>query len=106
LENILIEIKGVHKSFKDIKAVKGIDLLIKQGEFVGLLGPNGAGKTTLIEIIEGLQQPDEGEIKIVGKGWKNNEEALHRIIGIALQETKFMDKLSTKETLQMKYWIW
>jgi ABC-2 type transport system ATP-binding protein len=101
LENILIEIKGVHKSFKDIKAVKGIDLLIKQGEFVGLLGPNGAGKTTLIEIIEGLQQPDEGEIKIVGKGWKNNEEALHRIIGIALQETKFMDKLSTKETLQM-----
>jgi ABC-2 type transport system ATP-binding protein len=101
LENLLIEIKGVYKSFKDIQAVKGIDLLIQQGEFVGLLGPNGAGKTTLIEIIEGIQQPDAGEIRILGKSWKKNEEELHRTIGIALQETKFMDKLSTKETLQM-----
>jgi ABC-2 type transport system ATP-binding protein len=101
LEKVLVEIKGVEKSFKDIKAVKGIDLTIREGEFLGLLGPNGAGKTTLIEIIEGIQQPDLGEIKIMGMGWKNHEEELHRIIGLSLQETKFMDKLSVRETLSM-----
>lgn len=97
----LIEIKSVYKSFKDIEAVKGIDLIIKQGEFVGLLGPNGAGKTTLIEMIEGLQQPDSGDIRVMGKTWSKNETELHSIIGISFQETKFMDKLSVKETLQM-----
>jgi ABC-2 type transport system ATP-binding protein len=101
LKKILVEINGVEKSFKDIKAVKGIDLVIQEGEFLGLLGPNGAGKTTLIEIIEGIQQPDKGEIRILGKGWKQHAEELHRTIGLALQETKFMDKLSVKETLQM-----
>lgn len=91
----------MQKSFKDVKAVKGIDLTIHEGEFLGLLGPNGAGKTTLIEIIEGIQQPDLGEIRIVGQSWKNSSEELHRVIGLALQETKFMDKLSVLETLQM-----
>ncbi len=98
---ILVEIKGVRKSFKDIEAVKGIDLSIYEGEFLGLLGPNGAGKTTLIEIIEGIQQPDAGEIRIMGKSWKEDEDTLHRLIGLALQETKFMDKLSVQETLQL-----
>lgn len=97
----LVEIRGIFKSFKNVQAVKGIDLDIKQGEFFGLLGPNGAGKTTLIEIIEGIQQPDKGEIRIDGMGWKQNDEALHRLIGIALQETKFMDKLTVLETLVM-----
>ncbi len=101
MKKTLVEITAVEKSFKDIKAVKGIDLVIHEGEFLGLLGPNGAGKTTLIEMIEGLQHPDLGEIRIFGKSWKNNEEELHRIIGLSLQETKFMDKLSVKETLQM-----
>jgi ABC-2 type transport system ATP-binding protein len=101
MKNKLVEIKNVHKSFKDIKAVKGIDLVIGEGEFLGLLGHNGAGKTTLIEMIEGLQQPDQGEILVMGKSWKQNESELHRIIGISFQETKFMDKLSVKETLQM-----
>src|SRR4051812_32499489 len=90
LENILIEIRAVHKNFKEVKAVKGIDLVIKQGEFVGLLGPNGAGKTTLIEMIEGLQQPDSGDIRVMGKTWAKNETELHSIIGISFQETKFM----------------
>ena len=101
MENILIDIKNVHKSFKDTKAVNGINLSIREGEFVGLLGPNGAGKTTLIEMIEGLQKPDTGEILVAGKSWKKDETALHRIIGISFQETKFMDKLSVKETLEM-----
>ena len=94
-----IEVKNVWKSFKTVQAVKGISLNIPDGKFVALLGPNGAGKTTLVEMIEGIQKPDSGEITIAGKHWKGNEEELHRIIGLALQETRFIDKLRVSETL-------
>lgn len=97
----IIELAGVKKSFKDVHAVKGVDLSIQPGEFVGLLGPNGAGKTTLVEMVEGLQQPDEGVIKIAGKTWKSNESELHQLIGLSLQETKFMDRLTVFETTQL-----
>lgn len=97
----IIELTGVKKSFKDVHAVKGVDLSIQPGEFVGLLGPNGAGKTTLVEMIEGLQQPDEGVIRIAGKTWKSNESELHQLIGLSLQETKFMDRLTVFETTQL-----
>ncbi len=52
-------------------------------------------------MIEGLQQPDSGDIRVMGKTWSKNETELHSIIGISFQETKFMDKLSVKETLLM-----
>jgi ABC-2 type transport system ATP-binding protein len=99
--NPVIDVKGVWKSFKSVHAVKGIDLKIPGGQFVALLGPNGAGKTTLVEMIEGIQKPDKGEIFITGKKWKGNEDELHKIIGISLQETRFMDKLRVSETLQL-----
>ncbi len=98
---LVIEVKDVWKSFKTVQAVKGINLKIPKGQFVGLLGPNGAGKTTLVEMIEGIQKPDKGEITIMGKGWKGNEDELRNIIGLSLQETRFIDKLRVTETLQL-----
>ena len=98
IDNV-IEVKSVWKSFKTVQAVKGINLKIPKGQFVALLGPNGAGKTTLVEMIEGIQKPDKGEITITGKKWKGNEDELHRIIGLSLQETHFIDKLRVSETL-------
>jgi ABC-2 type transport system ATP-binding protein len=97
--NPVIEVKNVWKSFKTVQAVKGINLSIPKGQFVALLGPNGAGKTTLVEMIEGIQKPDKGEIEIMGKKWKGNEDDLHKIIGLSLQETRFIDKLRVSETL-------
>src|SRR5512137_641084 len=99
-ENV-IEVKEVWKSFKTVQAVKGINLKIPKGQFVALLGPNGAGKTTLVEMIEGIQKPDKGEITIKGKRWSGNEDYLHKIIGLSLQETRFIDKLRVSETLSM-----
>ncbi|MFZ4400167.1 MAG: ABC transporter ATP-binding protein [Bacteroidales bacterium] len=98
---MIIEVRDVYKSFKSVHAVKGINLSIAEGQFVALLGPNGAGKTTLVEMIEGIQKPDKGEIIIAGKKWKGNEDALHHIIGLSLQETYFIDKLTVIETLRM-----
>jgi ABC-2 type transport system ATP-binding protein len=98
---VVIEVRNVFKSFKDVKAVQGIDLTIRRGQFVALLGPNGAGKTTLVEMIEGIQKPDSGEILIKGKGWKGHEEELRKVIGLSLQETHFIDKLTVYETLRL-----
>jgi ABC-2 type transport system ATP-binding protein len=97
----VIEARDVHKSFKTVHAVRGVSLRIEQGQFVALLGPNGAGKTTLVEMIEGIQKPDRGEITILGKKWKGNEDELHRVLGISLQETRYIDKLTVAETLRL-----
>jgi ABC-2 type transport system ATP-binding protein len=97
----VIEVNGVYKSFKTVQAVRGIDLKILQGQFVALLGPNGAGKTTLVEMIEGIQKPDKGEIFILGLKWKGNEDKLRHLIGLSLQETRFIDKLTVFETIRL-----
>src|SRR5574338_1650551 len=96
-----VEVKDVFKSFKTVKAVDGVSLNIRQGQFTALLGPNGAGKTTLVEMIEGIQFPDSGEIFLMGKKWEGHRNELHPLIGISLQETRFIDKLTTEETLKL-----
>ena len=100
-DNPIIQVKDVFKFFKDIKAVNGIKLRVYPGQFVAILGPNGAGKTTLVEMIEGIQKPDSGEILIKGKPWKGNHTELNRILGISLQETWFVEKLTVFETLRL-----
>ena len=99
--DLIIEVRQVFKSFKAVQAVKGVDLKIHKGQFVALLGPNGAGKTTLVEMIEGIQKPDHGDIFIMGKKWKGNEDELHQVIGLSLQETRFVDKLTVRETVTL-----
>jgi ABC-2 type transport system ATP-binding protein len=97
----LIEIRSINKSFKGFKAVDNINLTIGYNEYVALLGPNGAGKTTLVEMIEGLQKPDSGLVNIQNKTWQHHAAFLRRIIGISLQETKFTDKMTVRETLDL-----
>lgn len=97
----VIEVRDVHKSFKTLKAVSGVSLRIHEGQYTALLGPNGAGKTTLVEMVEGIQKPDSGDILLLGKRWKGNEDVLHHEIGISLQETRFIGKLNVKETLSL-----
>lgn len=63
----LIEIRGLSKSFGEVKAVAGIDLDINAGEFITLLGPSGSGKTTVLRMIAGFEDPDAGTIKLNGE---------------------------------------
>lgn len=97
----VIDVQAVYKSFGPVEAVRGIDLRIMEGQFTAILGPNGAGKTTLVEMIEGIQQPDQGCIRVMGMPWHGNEDALHRIMGISLQETRFVDRLTVFETIRL-----
>ena len=97
-----IEIRNLCKSFKDVKAVQNVNLIVESGESVALLGPNGAGKTTLVEMIEGVQYPDFGEIHILDRSWEKDENILRKQIGIALQETRFLERLTVEEALNLK----
>src|SRR3954471_15523292 len=61
-----IRLAGVRKTYGDVKAVDGVDLEIKRGEFFTLLGPSGSGKTTCLRMIAGFERPDEGRIELAG----------------------------------------
>ena len=101
MENELITLSAVKKSFGNVHAVKSVDFALRKGEYVALLGPNGAGKTTLVEMIEGIRHPDAGEILIKGKRLRDNKDELYNILGISFQETRFFEKITVEETLKM-----
>ena len=61
-----IEIRNLCKSFKDVKAVQNVNLIVESGESVALLGPNGAGKTTLSRLLPRFYNPNSGSVEING----------------------------------------
>ena len=83
---LAIDIKGLTKSYGELKALNGVNISIKKGEFFGLLGPNGAGKTTTINILTGLVFKERGSTKVFGKDTIKDFRYTRSKIGIAAQE--------------------
>ncbi len=94
-------VSGLRKTYGDVVAVDGLDLIVGAGECFGLLGPNGAGKTTTIEICEGLTAPDAGVVEVLGQRWDTGERHLRERLGIQLQETQLAEKLTVEETVRL-----
>jgi len=85
-----LAIKDLKKTYKSgLKALKGITLDVKEGEFFGLLGPNGAGKTTIIGIITSLTTKTGGRVKVFGIDIDKDFPAAKRMIGVVTQEFNF-----------------
>jgi len=98
---IALHCAGVIKRYGTVTAVNGLDLSVRRGECFGLLGPNGAGKTTTIEILEGLLEPDAGDVEVLGQRWADDRSRLRARLGIQLQETQLSEKLTVAETLRL-----
>ena len=97
--SICIEIQNIVKNFKDVKAVNGISLNIKEGELFGLLGPNGAGKTTLIRMLTTTLTPSSGDAKIKNFSIKTQKNEIVKLIGVCPQENIFYKELTAEENV-------
>jgi ABC-2 type transport system ATP-binding protein len=100
--NPAIKINGIHKSFGNLHALKGIDLTIEQGEFFALLGPNGAGKSTLISILAGLIKPTAGDISVMGFDVVNQYQQARQLLGVVPQELVFDPFFNVREMLRFQ----
>jgi len=99
--NVALHVHNLCKSYKDVKAVNGLELEVRSGECFGLLGPNGAGKTTTVEICEGLTAPDSGDVEVLGMRWDSDADQLRQRLGIQLQDTQLSEKLTVLETVRL-----
>jgi ABC-2 type transport system ATP-binding protein len=95
-----IVVEGVHKSFGDVQALAGIDLVVPRGSVLGVLGPNGAGKTTAVKVLTTLLQPDSGRALVDGRDVVAEAEAVRRSIGLAGQSAAVVEELSGRENLE------
>jgi ABC-2 type transport system ATP-binding protein len=100
-ETPALSCRGLVKRYGAVIAVDGLNLEVRRGECFGMLGPNGAGKTTTVEILEGLKDPDDGDVQVLGERWRGDGLALRARLGVQLQETKFPDKLTVREVLTL-----
>lgn len=97
----VIEMLGIRKEFPGIVANDNITLQLKQGEIHALLGENGAGKSTLMNVLFGLYQPEQGEIRVRGKAVKITNLNIANDLGIGMVHQHFMlvDKFTVTENI-------
>jgi ABC-2 type transport system ATP-binding protein len=93
-----VSVRGLHKSYGALEAVRGVDFEIEEGEVFGLLGPNGAGKTTTVEILEGYRRRDAGEVSVLGHDPQSPGKDFRQRIGVVLQQSELWPLLTVRET--------
>src|SRR4030066_379677 len=97
-----VAIRGVHKRYRNVHALKGVGLEIRRGEFFGLLGPNGAGKSTLINILAGLARMDAGSAAVLGHDVVRDYRQARRALGGVPQELGYEPFFSVREVLRLQ----
>lgn len=104
-----LSVKDVWKSYtlrgkEKTLVLKGLDLVVKQGDMVAIMGPSGSGKTTLLNIISGIDRPDKGNVYIEGNDLSDmNKEDMaifrRRRLGMVFQDYNLIESLSVKENV-------
>lgn len=98
MENI-IEVKGLVKKYKNLKALDNLDLNVRKGQILGLLGPNGSGKSTTINCILSLLSFDEGTVKIYGEEMTPDSYHIKEKIGVVFQDVGVFEELTVYENI-------
>jgi ABC-2 type transport system ATP-binding protein len=100
-EETVIRVRGLRKGYGEVIAINAVNLDVHRGEVLGIFGPVGAGKTTTLEIIEGLREPDAGEIEVAGYDALRERDKMKRIIGVMPRRKIFPASLSLKGVLRL-----
>ncbi len=99
MENYILDVECLTKSFSRFKVLNNISFKIKSGDFFGLIGPNGAGKSTLLKILYGIVIPDSGSIKIKGLNLLSDYKKIKYSLGVVPQDDNLDDDLGVYENL-------
>ena len=99
LNNKIIEVRQLQKSYKDVKAVNKIDFYVEEGELFAFLGLNGAGKSTTIDMLCTFLKLDRGSIKINNYAVGKDDEKIKSLVGVVFQESVLDELLTVKENL-------
>jgi putative ABC transport system ATP-binding protein len=107
---LAVEVTAVYRTFEQdtapVRALRGADLTIRHGEFVAVMGPSGCGKSTMLNLVAGLDIPDEGEVVIAGESLAGKDEnALaimrRRHVGIVFQFFNLLEGMTVLENVVM-----
>jgi len=101
MEESMIDVTNVHKSYGSVQALRGVTFHVAPGEIVGLLGPNGAGKTTMLKIMTGYLQPDSGSVVVDGLDVMTQTLEVQQRIGYLPENAPLYPELSVQSYLKM-----
>src|SRR5438477_4928750 len=96
-----IEVDRLHKSYREIEAVRGVSFEVEAGEVFGFLGPNGAGKTTTINMLCTLARPTAGSARVAGHDIVRERDVVRRNIGLVFQDPTLDAYLTGEQNLRL-----
>jgi len=99
LTPVALAVRGVHRSFGHVRALRGVDFELGVGDALAVFGPNGAGKTTLLRVLAGLLRPTRGEVLLEGAPLVRADAAHRRRVGLIAHYSMLYDGLTAAENL-------
>ena len=101
MSDAAVSARNLRKQYGETIALNDFSLEIGRGEIFGIIGPNGSGKTTAVECMQGLRDPDAGEIRVLGVDPQGDRSRLKTLVGSQLQESALPGRIRVWEALDL-----
>jgi ABC-2 type transport system ATP-binding protein len=98
--SLVIETHHLSKAYKEVQALKDLNLTVKQHSIFGFLGPNGAGKTTAIKLLLGLARPSGGSAQVFGHDIQRESVSIRKRVGYLAQDPRYYEHMTAREILR------